>query len=30
VAVFADELKEGTVKQVFGEIIYYLENKPLH
>ena len=28
VAVFADDLKEGTVKQVFGEIIYYLENNP--
>ena len=25
VAVFADELKEGTVKQAFGEIIYYIE-----
>ena len=25
VAVFADDLKEGTVQQVFGEIIYYLE-----
>lgn len=29
VAVFADDLKEGTVKQVFGEIIHYLENNPL-
>jgi len=28
VAVFADDLKEGTVKQAFGEIIYYLENNP--
>ncbi len=28
VAVFADDLKEGTVKDVFGEIIQYIENNP--
>ena len=28
VAVFADDLKEGTVKDVFGEIICYIENNP--
>ncbi len=28
VVVFADELKDGTVKQVFGEIIYYIEKNP--
>ncbi len=27
VAVFADDLKEGTVKHAFGEIISYIENK---
>lgn len=28
VAVFADDLKEGTVQQIFGEIIAYIENMP--
>jgi cell division protein FtsI/penicillin-binding protein 2 len=28
VAVFADDLREGTVQQVFGEIISYLEAHP--
>ncbi len=29
VAVFADDLREGTVQQVFGEIISYLETHPI-
>lgn len=28
VAVFADDLREGTVQQLFGEIIRYIENNP--